>query len=691
MLRESISVFREINEKANVISMNAEIEGARMRRRLPTFSIVAQHIHVQSKTNRELRIRLEKLVDRIEAVVFSALASRYYEMAEDLIDKLDRNLFERNCDCQAWAGFDAVVDCAKTFKDSDSDSIVTMTEEQSLSLERAQQLLLKLIRTYCVYSDVFLVNKNGIVFNAAESTQHIGENWAQEEWYKEAMQGKVFVSDMQLCPAIKKYSVFYSAPITSSEGEVLGVLSTRFNWDFAQEMIDSAGFDEDVRAYISNKNGSILAGPKAQGTMRDSLDWLDAGQATVEGECGYTLESERNGHPIVSGFAKTKGYNAYRGKAWASIVFARLKDVLPGRYFKIVVDQRSVENPLGVKSPEELIESEKTNLELEKTMDEVDQLLKEINQNNKQAKFLAINASIQAGIAGEDGEGFAIIAEEIGSLAKNSLEFVDSVNKAAEKLRKSVRETVNNRLVDASRDCVDKVDRNLFERFCDVQTWTTFDQLFAAIEDNQNNTPACELLAKLHKIYEVYHDIYLLDMEGKVVASAINRALVGQNQSDREWFQQASAGNTYFSNIYQSKSVGAPTVAFAAPLLNSEGRVTGVLTTRFNCNFLNDIIKAVIVDSKTEVFLVDGNGLVISARRPEDIFNKNFVELDAFRKARDLQSGYLSEKTPHAGTCSVGYAGGKGYNSYPGNQWSILTIRPQAEAATAKEPAKKVS
>ncbi|MBF0298053.1 MAG: hypothetical protein HQK51_04995, partial [Oligoflexia bacterium] len=40
-------------------------------------------------------------------------AARYYELSEDLIDKLDRNLFGRNCDVQAWAIFEANIKCLR--------------------------------------------------------------------------------------------------------------------------------------------------------------------------------------------------------------------------------------------------------------------------------------------------------------------------------------------------------------------------------------------------------------------------------------------------------------------------------------------------------------------------------------------------------------------------------------------------
>ena len=110
-MRESLQVLKEINTKANIIALNAAIEGARTRGRLDSFSIVAEQIAGQANRNSELSEQLDKLVGNLQNVALRSTSARYLELAEDLIDKLDRNLFERNCDVQAWTTFDSVVSC----------------------------------------------------------------------------------------------------------------------------------------------------------------------------------------------------------------------------------------------------------------------------------------------------------------------------------------------------------------------------------------------------------------------------------------------------------------------------------------------------------------------------------------------------------------------------------------------------
>ncbi|MCK6596792.1 MAG: hypothetical protein L6Q37_00390 [Bdellovibrionaceae bacterium] len=102
-LEKSLQILEEINQKANFIALCAAIEGAKMKNRTGTFSIVAQQISNQAQKNNSLSEKLTSIVKKIQSQALDAVAIRNLELAADLIDKLDRNLFERNCDVQAWA------------------------------------------------------------------------------------------------------------------------------------------------------------------------------------------------------------------------------------------------------------------------------------------------------------------------------------------------------------------------------------------------------------------------------------------------------------------------------------------------------------------------------------------------------------------------------------------------------------
>ena len=92
-LESSFKIFQDINQKGHFIALSAAIEGARMKGKLNTFSIVANQIGNQASKNGELSEKLENLISKIKSKSQDAIAIRNLELATDLIDKLDRNLF----------------------------------------------------------------------------------------------------------------------------------------------------------------------------------------------------------------------------------------------------------------------------------------------------------------------------------------------------------------------------------------------------------------------------------------------------------------------------------------------------------------------------------------------------------------------------------------------------------------------
>lgn len=691
-MKASLRILKEINSKANLIAFNAAIEGARTRGRLDSFSIVAEQILTQAFRQLELTEQLEKLVNKLHSVALSSTAARYYELAEDLIDMLDRNLFERNCDGQAWATFEENVKCLLEVaqikeKRAMLESETEIQDEEALAQEicnnkfvqQSSALLEKIMGVYVVYTDIFCLDTDGLIVSAGKNRELIGKkSYKNQEWFKQAVSNKVHVTDMVWVDELESYSVFYSAPVHDENGIVIGVLSTRFNWYYAQEMIESGNYQSNVSSFVINKNGLVLASSNKVDIYKDMLHWLDAGKGSIQSHSGYTIETARNGAPIAVGYAKTKGYNAYKGKEWAAIITANL-----GNIDYQHLNHRVGENKVNEEEGDEdriRIESEICNLDLIKCMNDINELVELINKTNNETDMLAINAAIQAGIAGTEGESFAVIAGEIGSLAEKSVEFVDEVNKTTKDLQDAVSETAAARISDAARDAIEKVDRNLFERNCDVQAWATFALLKSVAQQGDKDGFASDLLAKIHKIYEVYHDIILLNHEGKIVAAGIRRELVGQNQNNRKWFQEAIQGKVSVTDVYFSNTVNALSMTFSAPVMGDDGTVIGVLSTRFNWKFIYDIIDAVIVDSSSEVNLVNSEGIVIGSSDREVVLKKSYKHYKAFKEASKGKSGHLVESDTDEGKdYAIGYCRTRGYNNYEGKGWCVLIRRSNEE------------
>lgn len=692
-LQSALAIFRDINSKAHFIALNAAIEGARMKGKLSTFSIVAGQIAAQASKNIELSEKLAASIDSNRRLAFDATAVRNLELSEDLIDKVDRNLFERNCDVQAWATFDIIKNAVVHANQLNEQGVGKEGAPDDLRLQEDQacQLLNKLVSIYVVYLDSFLLDTKGQVVAAARGADHKGKDWSQAEWFRRAIKGEMNVTALHESEILETPSLFYVAPVMDDAGKVIGVLCNCFDWKYALEMIASAGYDANMSACLIDDKGFVIASLKNYLILNDRMDWSLAGESALGRLCGFSVERERNGDATVSGFCHTKGYNAYRGKSWSALVTTRLGSIpVESKMIATANRNQTAGNVVNIAPADLKIESEKIGLKLKESMREIELVVDAVNANNRAVKLLAVNASIQAGLAGADGEGFSIIANEVAHLARKSLEFVDEVNDTTDSLRNAVDQSISLRLVDAAGDAMSKVDRNLFERYCDIQAWSTFDKISSLLEGKVSQDVCLTLLENIHRIYEVYHDIYVLDLDGKVLATAVNHTLHGHNFATKEWFTAAASGSTFYSDIYVSDTLKCPIITFSAPVYDAQNQIRGVICSRFNCGFLDQIIRATITDSKSSTYLLNTKGLVVGSKDGQGILDNSFAHLALFRESQE-QHGLLHETDKKTNReFAYGFSSSKGYNTYKGQPWTVITMRPmESEAHRAESPQEK--
>jgi hypothetical protein len=253
---------------------------------------------------------------------------------------------------------------------------------------------------------------------------------------------------------------------------------------------------------------------------------------------------------------------------------------------------------------------------------------------------VAINARIQAARIGSTGAGVKIIAHEMEVLAAKAQTITkqlnEEINQAVKELLQ-VQEYLNKqvrgrRLAQMASSCIDTIDRNLYERSCDVRWWATgasVENVFTLL-DPERLSHATQRMATILKSYTVYFDIILCDLEGTVICNGHPEQYrsVGLNVRRNEWFLQArqtNSGAEYgFEGPFDSPLAnGARILVYSCGVWIS-GKQAGVMGVVFNWDALGqEVLRRAqkMLASETgavvDVFICRPDGFIVAAADPK--------------------------------------------------------------------------
>ena len=309
-----------------------------------------------------------------------------------------------------------------------------------------------------------------------------------------------------------------------------------------------------------------------------------------------------------------------------------------------------------------------------------------ISKITAQMKMLALNAKIESAKAGSFGRGFSVVADEVGLVGEeiNSIarEIQSDLSRRLSELHDLVevmdRETTGDRLVDLAFSVIDTMDRNLYERTCDVRWWAT-EQSFcdaAAAPDAARIDRATARLGEILASYNIYLDLWICDRQGQVIANGRPEEfrVVGGSVADLPWFRSALepsgvdeyvAGNVVHSKFMNDRQV----ISYAGAIREggkADGRVVGVLCTCFDWEAqARSVVTGMRVDPQMaarglRLMILDHTNRVIAASDGVGLLTEQLI----LPAGLDQKSGVFrtAEKL-------IGYHRTEGFETYRGLGW----------------------
>lgn len=318
---DKIVAIKKVTGATRILSLNALIEASRAGDAGRGFAVVAGEVKAVSDQisaitealEAELGKTLGELMDLGSSLVKDMRGQRLADLALNMIDLIDRNLYERSCDVRWWATDSAMVECLALDTPAASD--------------HACRRLGVILDSYTVYLDLWIANADGqVVANGRPETypRAIGTNVANARWFRDAMEtedgGCYAVADIAPNDSLGgRLTATYATAIREggeAHGRVLGALGIFFDWQpQAQGVVENVRLtpqERDItRCLLVDHNHRVIAASDNQGILTETLPLCVHGQSMGN----FTDDQGR-----IVGFALTPGYETYDGLGWYGVI-----------------------------------------------------------------------------------------------------------------------------------------------------------------------------------------------------------------------------------------------------------------------------------------------------------------------------------------------------------------------------------
>ncbi|WP_035239073.1 cache domain-containing protein [Desulfobacter vibrioformis] len=550
--------------------------------------------------------------------------------------------------------------------------------------------------SYTLYRDLVIADSDGFIIANANSERRLavlGLCVKEEAWFVKALDTKngteYFAQDIYPSNVEDQLSLVYSTAVRENSDEndkVSGAMGVFFDFQGEAQIILEEYMPMDEAGQILDGCYSMFTNSRGKIIASTDENILEIGESAHLPKRNRTLNDgeSMNSYLVFEGCdsavfsARTDGYLDYRGLGWSSHV------IIP----KSHIFENSSDADIYDISAEELLNS--------KIIPDINkQTYRKVQDDKESIQLISLNGIVFASKLGKRGGALGPIFNQI----TKSGDYVTSRMEDLLKEMANAELQLNLKaLENFSKQAIDLIDRNLFERSADIRWWATDEYFWTALLNptEENFIKAGNRLKVINGSYTMYRNLVLSDANGDIHACSrteLKNELSKINVSDQVWFQMGM--RTTLSSEYAVQDVADSnleknkerSLIYANGVRRNgerEGDSIGVLGILFDWDTEAKKILHTCLPKDRQGMIIEGSVAIYTNNQSEIIETTDAerfpvgMKLDLpdqifDLKAGDTVSGLLEyqEKRYIFGSSKT-----KGYREYEGLGWFAHVLRP---------------